>query len=55
VCYSDLHEQQTTATSLNIHFVDLATGGLAAGVSIAFTFRWANGQWEGRNFQLTVM
>ncbi len=39
----------------NLYFTDLPTAALAPGREIVFTFMWKNsGQWEGRDFTITV-
>lgn len=39
----------------NLHHLDLPTETLAVGRQIVFTFFWENsGQWEGRDFEVTV-
>lgn len=41
---------------LNLWFVDLPTGNLAVGSTIAFTFYWKGGQrWQGSNWQVNVL
>jgi glucoamylase len=48
-------QQQTIATRLGVHFMDIRTNGMAAGTALEFTFRWENGQWEGHNFDVKVV
>jgi glucoamylase len=39
----------------NLQHLDLATEKLASGRQIAFTFYWKDsGQWEGRDFTVTI-
>ena len=48
-------ETETVPTPLNTFFLDIPTTNLNAGSSIIFTFRWAQGHWEGTNFQVTLV
>jgi glucoamylase len=49
------HDSNSEDTGWNLHHLDLPTEALAAGRQIVFTFQWkSSGQWEGRNFTVTV-
>jgi glucoamylase len=47
-------DTESTTNSLRIDFVDLNDLPLRAGASIRFTFLWANGRWEGRDYTVSV-
>lgn len=40
---------------LGVHLVDLPTSALPAGATVLFTFRWADGRWEGADFSVRVV
>ena len=49
------HDSNTCDSGLAIHFADLATGSLAEGRQVKFTFYWPEaGRWEGADFVVTV-
>jgi hypothetical protein len=39
---------------LGVHVADLPTGEMATGASVAFTFHWESGTWEGTNYTVAV-
>ena len=48
-------DADTRDTGLGLHLVDLPTGDLAAGSTLAFTFFWPEAsRWEGRNFSVQI-
>lgn len=50
--YSDTDTQDT---GLGVHFADLPTINLTAGINVSFTFFWLEGErWEGQNYEVTV-
>jgi glucoamylase len=53
--WSSQQQEQTIATRLGVHFLDIHTNGMASGTELEFTFRWENGQWEGHNFDVKVV
>jgi len=49
------HHGDSQESGWNLQYLDLATERLASGHQIVFTFLWKNsGQWEGRDYQVTV-
>ncbi|HEY2380624.1 MAG TPA: glucan 1,4-alpha-glucosidase [Terriglobia bacterium] len=48
-------ENLTIPTNVGVCFVDIPTTGLAPGTKLEFTLRWANGEWEGHNFDVQVL
>jgi len=52
--WSTQQEQPTADTGLGVHVVDIASESLPVDTRIIFTFRWANGQWEGTDFEVQV-
>lgn len=48
-------DRATRDTGVGLHFVDLPTAELAAGVVLDFTFYWPDAaRWEGQDFTVTV-
>jgi glucoamylase len=47
-------EDSTAPTALGVHFLDVPSEHLPSGTHISFTFHWANGSWEGTNFEVVV-
>lgn len=45
----------THPTRVGVCFFDISTTGVEPGTSLEFTFRWANGEWEGHNFDVQVV
>ena len=53
--WSDVHDVETVDTGLGVYVADLATGHLASGGSVQFTFFWAAAaRWEGVDFHVSV-
>ena len=49
------HDDHTKDSSWGLQYVDLPTEKLVSGRQIVLTFLWKNsGQWEGRDFVVTV-
>jgi glucoamylase len=50
-----MHDTPTEDTGLGVHCADLVTKRISVGGTIEFTFYWtAGGEWEGRNFSITI-
>jgi glucoamylase len=50
-----IHDTETQDTTMGVHIADLPIERLFHGTTIVFTFYWLEaGQWEGRDFTVTV-
>jgi glucoamylase len=50
-----VHDQDSAATGLGVHVVDLPTATLPPSTNVAFTFFWPQaGHWEDANFSIQV-
>jgi glucoamylase len=53
--WQDVREQQTTASALGLHLLEIDTARLTVGQRIDLTFRHAaSGEWIGRDFVIDV-
>ena len=45
---------EATDSGVGIWVLDLPTEKMRVGEKIVFTFRWKDGEWEDRNFEVVV-
>jgi len=48
-------EEPLAQTGLGVHFKDFKPGALSAGATLIFTFHYASGRWEGRNYEIRII
>ena len=54
--WQTMHNTDTRATDLQVHFVDLPVDTLPANTSLVFTFHWSEGDtWEGTDYSVKIV
>lgn len=48
-------EEPLNETNLGVHFKDFKPAALSAGATLIFTFRYATGRWDGRDYEIRII